>query len=208
MNEIATNAEKSRAFEPYIKDLLHSIFVEARGSYLTPDVAMEILEEILGSRISSSGIQPNESSNNPRFLRADMAVFRRKIHHYAVDLYYESYFPRRKRTSGKSKRGATALPDDYLDELLKMTRQGVNLQKMADKLGHFGPKGKDRVRKQRDLAIKLFSETAERIRRLGALQKAREAAKATLQPAPSDSPRRPAPAVPISPKRKNTQRKK
>jgi hypothetical protein len=87
-----------------------------------------------------------------------------------------------------------------------MTRKGMNLEKMAEKLGQSGPNRKDRVRKQRDLAIKLFSETAERIRRLGAAQQARNAVKAT-SPAMASDPPVSSSVPPLAPMGKKTKRK-
>jgi hypothetical protein len=93
MSEVDTNAETGRRLELYVKDLLRSIFVETQGSYLTPDVAMEILEKILNLRISSLEAKASQLTSNPRLLRADSAVFRRKIHHHAVDLLLPILFP-------------------------------------------------------------------------------------------------------------------
>jgi hypothetical protein len=136
-----------------------------------------------------------------------MVSFIRKMHHHAVDLYYDTYFSRGAGLEGKPRRGAPPIPDRYLDEILRMTRKGMNLEKIADKLGQLGPKGKDRVRKQRALAVKRYTEIVESIRRLGAAQQARDATKPAITPVPPSLPVDSAPTSSATPKRSEKRKK-
>lgn len=87
-------------------------------------------------------------------LRFDFDAYRREAHHYAVDQFYKTYFPRR--------RGAPPLPDYYLDRILRLRRKGLNYVAIAEKLCQ----PKDKVRKQVEAAEKRRQEAVERIERI------------------------------------------
>jgi hypothetical protein len=94
-HKLSAKASKAK-MENRFKGWLEIIFEHRRESQVTPDQAMQILDEMLRSWILGSA-DPEKSSTATHRLpsRVDMASFSRTIHHYAVDLYYDTYFPRR-----------------------------------------------------------------------------------------------------------------
>lgn len=97
--------------------------------------------------------------------RLDTAALRRDAHHYAVDLFYRSYYPRR---------GAPPLSLGYLDSLLNLKAQGLNNQQIAKKLGakteEEVKKGADRIRKELDAVKERHAKMVNEIRKLASCQ--------------------------------------
>jgi len=82
------------------KPVLDSLFSEtaSKGVRLTPDMAIEQMEKLFetvflcveqeGSSATKKGLSPS-----PRlYFRFGRVAFRREAHHYAVDLFYSTYF--------------------------------------------------------------------------------------------------------------------
>lgn len=135
--------------------MLDLIFEECASDGITvwPDEAMDWMEEYL-EKLASDGEQSKlgeTMSGLASNLRFDSAAYRREAHHYAVDLFYRTYFPR--------KRGAPPLPTAYLDRILQLRFKGLNYVSIAEKLGQ----PKDRMKKQVEAAEKRWREAVARI---------------------------------------------
>ena len=138
--------------------VLDSIFEECASNEITvgPDKAMDWMEGCF-EKMASDGKQSSLDetiSGSASNLRFDFAAYRRDAHHYAVDRFYKTYFPR--------KRGAPPLPDFYFDPILRLRAKGMNSAAIADKLGQ----PKDRMRKQVAIAEKRWREAMERIEQI------------------------------------------
>ena len=138
--------------------LLDSILGECASEGITigPDEAMDWMERCF-EKLASDGKQSSLDeaiSGSTSNLRFDFAAYRRDAHHYAVDRFYKTYFPR--------KRGAPPLPDFYFDPILRLRARGMNSVVIADKLGQ----PKDRIRKQVAIAEKRWREAMERIEQI------------------------------------------
>jgi hypothetical protein len=109
------------------KHLLDSIFEECASHEITvgPDEAMDWMEELLERLVSDSRQdKPEEDASGPvAVLRFNFAAYRREAHHYAVDRFYKTYFPR--------KRGGEPLSISYLDRILELSRKGMNPARIA-----------------------------------------------------------------------------
>ena len=209
--EISPKARKAR-LQGDFQRLLEAIFEDERtsDSTLTPDQAMDSLDEMLATiaaALDSSDSKKNSPAHPRLPLRTDTVAFRRKIHHYAVDLYYNTYF-RRTGKERKHGRGAPPLPDEYLDQILRRARKGMNPAQIAHELGQSDPGAKDRIRKQIGTAVKRYSDAAENIRRLGAAQLRENAVGLVLERPRSGSTDESAGTVSKVSKRKRTKRKK
>ncbi len=140
------------------KNLLDSIFEECASGEITlgPDEAMEWMEECL-EKLASGNDQSKlgETRSGPvSTVRFDVTAYRRETHHYAVDRYYKTYFPRR--------RGAPPLPDHYYDPILRLRFKGLNYAAIAEKLGV----PKERIRKQVTVAEKRWREEMAKIEQI------------------------------------------
>jgi hypothetical protein len=150
-------------------------------SRLTPDAAMRELDDVLESVLEAMDKTKTATVRPSRPLRIDVVAARQKIHHYAVDLFYRTYFPRKAGMEGQPRRGATGLPLEYLDQVLKLSREGKNPAQIATLLGQVGPGAAGRISKQIRLAEKRWAEMLANIRRLGAIQQARLRAKVPVE---------------------------
>jgi phage pi2 protein 07 len=111
---------------------------------LWPDEAMKQLMDLMNKRAEKEKEEIAEVLlKNPRL---DQIASLRKLHHYAVDLFYETYFGKRS--------GAPPLNDKYLEQLSMLREQGLSYGQIAQKLGYkTSPqsefkKSTDKIRKQ------------------------------------------------------------
>jgi hypothetical protein len=127
------------------KQALKGIFERAvkENRHLRPDEAMTKLFEYWKGFDENNPL-PDEAKRMYR--RMDDYVLTRKVHHAAVDLYYETYFMKQK--------GATPLSDDYLRHILSLSEQGLSYGGIAKEIGlptsppHELLRSKDKIRKQ------------------------------------------------------------
>jgi hypothetical protein len=138
--------------------ILDVIFEEyaAEDITLLPDEAMASLERVLEKLVNDTE-QSTPNVGVPRsvdVLRFNRAAYRREAHHYAVDRFYKTYFPR--------KRGGEPLPEAYLDRILGFRFKGLNYVAIAKELGQ----PRDRVRKQVEAAEKRWQEAVEKIEQI------------------------------------------
>ena len=135
--------------------VLDWIFEEyASGKLIRPDDAMDLMEELL-EKLVGEDEQSSLDRTTPRpvpIMRFDFDAYRREAHHYAVDRFYKTYFPR--------KRGAPQLSEGYLDQILQLKSKGLNYVAIAEKLGQ----PKDRMRHQVKAAELYWNKVAERIK--------------------------------------------
>ena len=141
------------------RHILDMVFEDCASNKFTiePDQAMDLMEELL-EKLVSNGEQSKHNQATPGtrpIFRFDFDAYRREAHHYAVDRYYKTYFPR--------KRGAASLPTSYLDNILALRFKGLNYVAIAEKLGV----PKDRMRKQVAIAERRWHEVVERIKKIG-----------------------------------------
>jgi hypothetical protein len=128
---------------------LDAIFEEyaAIGVRVTPDEALELMEDLLCEWVSKDASVASDGTLRPLALfRFDFAAFRREAHHYAVDQFYKTYFPRR--------RGAPPLPDYHIDRILALRRKGWNYVAIAKELGQ----PEDTTKRQVEVAEKRCRE--------------------------------------------------
>ncbi len=109
------------------RQVLDMIFEGCASEEITlePDEAMEWMEELFDRLVSDSRQdKPKEDASGPvAVLRFNYDAYRREAHHYAVDRFYKTYFPR--------KRGGEPLPISYLDRILELSRKGMNTAQIA-----------------------------------------------------------------------------
>lgn len=94
-----------RTWRKLYKPLLENLFRESasKGVRLTPDVALKETEHVLESVfLSVKGESTSERKKAPTirprlYLRFERIAFRREAHHYAVDLFYKTYFSQNMR---------------------------------------------------------------------------------------------------------------
>jgi hypothetical protein len=151
------------------KPTLDDLFTECKalGILLTPYAAieqMELLLEGVSRRFEEEGQSEARKDPTPgrRYFRFDQVAFRREAHHYAVDLFYRTYYPRS---------GAPQLPIEYLNDVLELKRKGLNDPQIAERLGQ----STDTIRKQVRIAEKRYREIVSSIRELGERARHREA---------------------------------
>jgi hypothetical protein len=148
--------ELRRMWRRRYMSVLDSIFEQCASNKILvgPDEAMDWMEGLLKSLVTTGEEAPNEGSprESPTF-RFDDDAFRREAHHYAVDRFYKTYFPRR--------RGAPPLPSAYLDRILQLRRKGFNYVAIAKELGQ----PKDRMRKQVSIAERHRREVVDSLKR-------------------------------------------
>jgi hypothetical protein len=120
--------KKETTVEDWIKPLefnkrmLKRRFSEAakEGKHLRPDEAMMELFDFWKKYLE---LDPMIDKDKRTYRRVDDIVLLRKIHHEAVDLYYETYF-------GKQE-GATQLSVEYLEHILAMAEKGLTHREIA-----------------------------------------------------------------------------
>jgi hypothetical protein len=150
-----TARELRKMWRKGYRRLLDLIFEECASDGITvwPDEAMDWMDE-LTERLFKTILQSEQgrdASGSDSILRFDYDAYRREAHHYAVDRFYKTYFPR--------KRGAPPLPKAYLDRILQLRFKGWNYVSIAEKLGQ----PKDRMKKQVEAAEKRWREAVVRI---------------------------------------------
>lgn len=137
---------------------LDSIFEECASNGITikPDEAMDWMEELLEQWVGDTQqAKSKEDASSPvTVYRFNLAAYLRESHHYAVDRFYKTYFPR--------KRGGEPLPESYLNRILRLRFKGFNYVAIAEKLGQ----PKDRMRKQVEAAERRWLEAVQRIERI------------------------------------------
>jgi hypothetical protein len=137
-------------YKPVLDDLYE--LYERASFLLKPDQAIEKMEEAFRDalhRVETETVAEASPHARPtQVFRFDDSAFAREAHHYAVDLFYRTYFPR--SPEGKSRKGAPQLPTEYLDRILQLKRLGMNYVEIAKKLGQ----PKDRMRHQVKIAEK------------------------------------------------------
>jgi hypothetical protein len=109
---------------------LDAIFEEysSVGMMVAPDEAMDLMHDLLRDWVSRDASEASKATSRPATLvRFDSDAFSREAHHYAVDLFYKTYFPRG--------RGTPPLPDSYLNGILKLRREGLSHLAIANRLG-------------------------------------------------------------------------
>ncbi|HVG20962.1 MAG TPA: hypothetical protein VNI02_18075 [Blastocatellia bacterium] len=107
----------------YLRDFYKKAFKER--IILSPDEALKKLEEVSMTIAKHNGI--TISSFKVEHPRIDLVAEARKLHHYAVDLYYDTYY-------GK-KVGATPLDDKYLEYILQLSEKGLSYGQIAKDVG-------------------------------------------------------------------------
>jgi len=138
-----------------VLDMIFEAFASEK-IIVEPDEAMDCMEELLERWVSDSQqAKPGEGTSRPSSdFRFNFAAYRREAHHYAVDRFYKTYFPRG--------RGGEPLSTSYLDSILRLRFKGLNYVAIAEKLGV----PKDRMRKQVEAAEKRWREAVEGIEHL------------------------------------------
>lgn len=94
-------AALSRMWRTFYKPMLDNLFRESKsaGVRLMPDVAIDEMEQAFRSLFFSvDEASADTLKNAPRpsrrlYFRFDRTSFRREAHHYAVDCFYDTYFP-------------------------------------------------------------------------------------------------------------------
>jgi len=103
----------SRLWRELYKPTLEELYREAKskGLLLTPDVAIEEMEQVFKSVFlyvedkGSTGPKKDAAPGRRMYFRFDRIAFRQEAHHYAVDLFYNTYYSRKQetpRSPGKS----------------------------------------------------------------------------------------------------------
>ena len=150
-----TAKELRATWRRHYKRLLDLIFEECASQNITatPDDAMNLMGELTESLFKAilQSKQDGDASGADSVLRFDYDAYCREAHHYAVDRFYKTYFPR--------KRGAPPLPKAYLDQILQLRFKGRNYVSIAEKLGQ----PKDKMRKQVKAAERRWREAVARI---------------------------------------------
>lgn len=144
---------KSKAVElSYVHKLLElqlaQIYAQAveEGSFLLPDEAMLELISKWNTYFKNNPLTEEEARS---YYRKDEG-FMRKLHHAAVDLYYDTY-------SGKQE-GAPQINEKYLEHILSLSERGLSYGQIAKEVGlPITPpaeyiKSKDKIRKQLEIA--------------------------------------------------------
>jgi hypothetical protein len=128
------------------RTLLKKAFEEAshNNQVLTPDRAIEKMHEGI-RRLAGPQEEVAEVQGVPAdFRRLNLVRLERDAHHYAVDLYYDNFSPRK---------GAPSLRPEYRAHLLNLRSQGLSVRQIAIKVGLGSSKeSQDRVSKQLRIA--------------------------------------------------------
>jgi hypothetical protein len=146
-----------RTWRKFYKPTLDDLFkeYESIGILLTPCMAIEEMEQLFEDMsLRFEKDRRSETKKNPtaghRYFRFDHVAFRREAHHYAVDLFYKTYYPRS---------GAPRLSIEYLGTVLELRRKGLNDPQIAERLGQ----STDTIRKQIRIAKKRYREIVSSI---------------------------------------------
>jgi hypothetical protein len=152
-------AAKARraSWRAHYRHVLDLIFEEhaAQEIIVLPDEAVRLMEEMTERLFKDILRTAPDSDASPSMsvVRFDYDAYRREAHHYAVDRFYKTYFPR--------KRGAPPLPDSYLDPILQLRFMGLNYAAIANRLGM----DKETVRKRLPVAEKRWREVVAGLER-------------------------------------------
>jgi hypothetical protein len=128
------------------RELLKSFYQAAKDEpeMLWPDAAIKRLMKLMGEVMEREKWSFAEAVMiNPRF---DPSARARELHHFAVDLFYDTY-------CGKQT-GAPRLHSEYLRQLVILREQGLSYGQIAKKVGlQTSPpselkKSSDKIRKQ------------------------------------------------------------
>jgi hypothetical protein len=155
------SSEKVATTNP-LKILLERFFRDAtsKNELLWPDEAMRKLFDYI-NKIIEIGVL---NKDKPTATRVNEINFNKELHHYAVDLFYKTYFP--------TKKGAPPIPDEYYEFILKLHNEGKTHKEIAEevdlpistkKVGTRKEvdKSKDVIRKQIDKAKKRNNQKSE-----------------------------------------------
>jgi len=137
-------------------EVLDLIFKEfaSQEIEIEPDDAMDLMEDLLREWCGDPRSGPDDTSRTPVVFRFSASAYRRDAHHYAVDRFYGTYFPR--------KRGAEPLPKYHLDRILALRRKGWTAVAIAKELGLRN----DTAKYQVEAAEKRWHEAVEQIEEL------------------------------------------
>lgn len=125
-----------------------------------PDTAVDNMESVLRSVFESAlpSQPPIALESSARLRRMDCIALRCDSHHYAVGVFYKTYYPRS---------GSPPLSIAYLDSLLEMEKQGLNDVQIATKCGATTEeqvkKDADRIRHALDTAHALWDKKVTNI---------------------------------------------
>jgi hypothetical protein len=125
-------ADKLEGFDQS-RRLLEGLYRDAENEseVLWPDMAIKRLSDLNveideREKDSKEELLQEATFKNPRF---DDVAYARELHHYAVDLFYETYCGKQTET------GAPPLSERYLKQLVKLREEGLSYGKIAIKLG-------------------------------------------------------------------------
>jgi len=154
---VTTDDELRRMWRKRYTSLLDMVFKEYKsvGLFVTPDEAMDVMEELLPALVSED--KGSEPEGGGHVFRFDFAAFRSDAHHYAVDLFYKTYY-------GLRGKGRPPLPREHLDQLLGLRRQGLSYRQIGKKLGQT----QDATRKQVKVLERLWEEKRRELYKLAA----------------------------------------
>jgi hypothetical protein len=160
MDSITLRRKWRELYKPILEDLYKDY--APTNILLTPYAAVEKIYESLKSAFDRIESTASSESTSKQVFRIDDIALAREAHHYAVDLFYKYYFPRKPGSQGKPRRGAPPLPLEYLDQILQLRRKGLKDFEIADKVGQ----PKDRVRKQLEIAERTWRQALEGIEQI------------------------------------------
>jgi hypothetical protein len=115
------------------RPILDQAFEDFRsaGLKLTPDDAMSLIGAAFAQAQNAAEQLEPKKGDAPDIRPAGVLACMRVTHHYAVDLFYRTYYE-----AGETRgRGRPRLSPEHLDKVLTFRRQGVSYGKIAAKLG-------------------------------------------------------------------------
>jgi hypothetical protein len=158
-------AKYSSMFKLAIEELFHD--AGKAGFRVTPDEVMDLIDQTLQEFFDRS-VEPEIGATRVgRPPRIDVVAARQKIHLYAVNVYYRTYFPRKAGMEGKQRRGAPRLSEEYLERIRQLSKKGWNPAQIATELGQSDPGAVDRISKQMEIADERWSEIVADFQRRG-----------------------------------------
>lgn len=126
--------------------LLRGFYEDAvkNGIILLPDEAIDKLQDVMENLREVEKLDiPKFKRDNPR---TDWEAIVRRLHHYAVDLYYDTYF-------GK-KVGAPSMAHEYLEYIVSLKEiDKLSFGEIGIRIGE-SPESADKIRKQYGMAKK------------------------------------------------------
>lgn len=137
--------DDSKSFD-LSRELLKSFYRDAKekSEELWPDTAIKNLSKLMGEVMEREGVSFTAAIiKKPRL---DPAAYLRDLHHFAVDLFYDTY-------CGKQT-GAPRLHPEYLKQIVILREKGLSYGQIAKKVGlPTSPpseltKSSDKIRKQ------------------------------------------------------------